>query len=143
MEYYLEFLSLEQPILNLLEPIQYLKIEKSYIPIIVKLMKIFLILSLNIFFNLFHLEQKYFRKKYKYFNDKYNIRYNFLNKKISLNERFKYGFTNIIIPGKISFIICFIIQLFLNNFFFNIRKKINQIKNSKIECKLVTKKINK
>ena len=76
MEYYWEFLSLEQPIINLLEPIQYLKIEKSYIPIIVKLMMIVLILSLNIFFNLFHLEQKYFRKKYKYFNDKYNIRYN-------------------------------------------------------------------
>ena len=140
MEYYLEFLSLEQPIINLLEPIQYLIIEKSYIPIIVKLMMIVLILSLNLFSNLFHLEQKYLRKKYKYFNVKYNIRYNFLNKNISLNERFKYGFTNAIYPGLISFIICFIIQSILKYFFFNIRKKINQINNSKIECKIITKK---
>ena len=99
-----------------------------------------LMLSLNMFFNLFHFEQKYFRKKYKHFNDKFKISYNFLTKNISLNERFKYGFTNGIIPGLISFIICFIIQLVLNYFFFNIRKKINQINNSKIECKLVTKK---
>ena len=133
MDYYWEFLSLEQPIINLLEPIKYLNVETSYIPIIVKLMKIIFILTLNIFFNLFHLEQKYFRKKYKYFNDRFNIRYNFLNKNISLNERFKYGFTNAIISGLISFIICFIIQTILNYFFFNIRKKINQINNSKIE----------
>ena len=88
-------------------------------------------LSLNLFFNVLHLEQKYFRKKYEYFNQKYNIRYEFLYKTISLNERFKYGFTNSFISGFISFVICIIIQLFLDYFFFNIKRKIDLIDNSK------------
>ena len=65
-DYYWEILSLEQPIINLLEPIKILKIEKSYIPMIIKLNRFIFILSLNIFFNIFHLEQKYLRKKYNY-----------------------------------------------------------------------------
>ena len=132
-EYYWEYLSLEQPIINFLEFIKCLKVEKSYIPITIKLMKFIFILSLNMFFNIFHLEQKYFRNKYKYFNDKYNIKFEFLDKNISLNEKFKYAFGHSIISGIISFVVCLIIQLILNYFVFNIRKKINKINNSKLE----------
>ena len=81
-------------------------------------MKIIFILSLNIFFNILHLEQKYFRRKYEYFNKKYNLRNIYLNKAISLNERLSFGFKNTIIPGLISFYICFIIQGIINYFFF-------------------------
>ena len=91
-EFYWEFLSLKQPIINLFAPLNYLKIIDSNISTLVKLMKIMLLLTLNIFFNIFHLDQTYFRKKYEYFNNKYNIRYMFLNKKINLNERLSYGF---------------------------------------------------
>ena len=96
-------------------------------------------LSLNLFFNVLHLEQKYFRKKYEYFNQKYNIRYEFLYKTISLNERFKYGFTNSVISGFISFVICIIIQLFLDYFFFNIKRKIDLIDNSKYNINKINK----
>ena len=131
IEFYWVYFSL---LIYILEKIKCLKIQNSYIPLNIKFMQFIFILSLNIFFNLLHLDQKYFRKKYNYFNDKYNIRYNFLNNKISLNERFSYGFRYSIISGLLSFILCIIVQSILNYFFFyNIRTKMNQISDSKIE----------
>ena len=140
LDYYWKILSLKQPIINIFSPLKSLKIENSYIPTIVKLMRIVFILSLNIFFNILHLEQKYFRKKYEYFNKKYNIIYTILSKKISLSERYSFAFGNAILPGFISFFICFIIQSVLNYFFFNIKKKLSQIKVN--ECNLDKKKTN-
>ena len=139
-DYYWEILSLKQPIINLFSPLKCLKIKDSYIPTLVKLMRIVFILSLNIFFNIFHLEQKYFRKKYAYFNKKYNIRYIFLSKNISLSERYAFAFGHTILSGFISFLICFIIQSILNYFFFNINYKLNEINNPVIDCKLDKKK---
>ena len=135
MTYYWEYLSLEQPIINLLESIKYLKIETSYIPFEVKLMKIIFNLYLNIFFNIIHLGQNYFGKKFDYFNNKYNIINNLSDNNISLNERFKYGFNYTAISGIISFLICFVIQCTLNYFYFDIRKIINKNNISKRERK--------
>ena len=66
--YYCEILSLRQPIINLFYPIKYFTKENSYILTLVKLIQFIFMLSLNLFFNVLHLEQKYFRKKYEYFN---------------------------------------------------------------------------
>ena len=137
--YYWKILSLSQPIINLFYPIKYFTKENTYIITLVKLIQFIFMLSLNLFFNVLHLEQKYFRKKYEYFNQKYNIRYEFLYKTISLNERFKYGFTNSFISGFISFVICIIIQLFLDYFFFNIKRKIDLIDNSKYDINKINK----
>ena len=96
-------------------------------------MRFMFILSLNIFFNTLHLDQKYFRKKYEYFNKKYNLSYAYLYKSISSNEKFSYGFTYSITSALISFLICFIIQSLLNYFFFNVKRiaeQINGIKNN-------------
>ena len=141
IEYYWEYLLLEQPIINLLEFKKCLKIKRSYIPLVVKLMRILFILSLNIFVNIFHLEQSYFRKKYNYFNDKYNLRYDFSNKNISLYERFNYGFRHSIISGLISFSICLIIQSIINFFFYNIREKTNKTNNPTTKNKFPKKKL--
>ena len=140
-EYYWEFLSLKQPIINLFAPLKCLKIVDSNIPTLVKLMRIVFLLSLNIFFNIFHLDQKYFRKKYEYFNGKYNIRYVFLNKKISLSERFSYAFKNTIISSLISFLVTFIIQSILNYFFFN-NKKVSIKYNTRLIKFSTDKKLN-
>ena len=126
-DYYLRLIQLKQPIIGLFSPIKCLKIEESYIPTLVKLMRIIFIFSLNMFFNVLHLEQKYFRAKYKYFNKKYNIRYVYLDKNISLSERFAYGLEHAILSGFISFLICLIIQSIFNYFFFNIKKKLAEI----------------
>ena len=119
--------------MNLFAPLNCLKIIDSNIPTLVKLMKILFLLSLNLFFNIFHLEQKYFRKKYEHFNNKYNIRYVFLSKKISFNERLSYGFKNGIISGLISFLISFIIQSIINYFFFNHKKCLIKYNNQLIK----------
>ena len=118
-ECYWKILSLKQPIINLFSPIKCLKITDTNIPILIKIMKIIFIISLNIFFNVLHLDQKYFKNKYIYFNNKYNIVHEYLDQNIPLNERLSYGFKNAYISGLISFLICFIIQSILNYFFFN------------------------
>ena len=87
-----------------------LKLEESHIPTLFKWMRIIFILSLNMLFNVLHLAKKYFRDKYKYFNKKYNIRYVYLEKKISLSERFVYDLGHAVLSGFISFLICLIIQ---------------------------------
>ena len=133
IQFYWKYLKFEQPIINLFETI-------PYIPIVLKLMRIIFILFLNIFFNIFHLDQKYFRKKYIYFNDKYNIINDISNNNISLNERFKYGFSHSIVSGLISFLTCFIIQSILNYFIFKVQDKIMEINNLTNECNLPKKR---
>ena len=140
LENYWKLLSIKQQIINLFYPIKTLKIENSYIPVLVKLMRIIFMICLNIFFNVFHLDQKYFRKKYEHFNQKYNLIYKPLNNNISLNERFKYGFECAIFSGFISFIICFIIEIIFDYFIFNIKKKINIAKNPEIKNEIKKKK---
>ena len=135
MEYYCKLIQLKQPIISLFSPIKALKIEESYIPTLVKLMRIVFIFALNFFFNILHLDQKYFVKKYEYFNKKYNLINSFLTEKITLSERFVYGLTHAVLAGFISFLICIIIQSFLNFFFFDIKKELSKISESKKNLK--------
>jgi len=126
-EYYFKLIQLKQPLINLLSPIKCLKFEENNIPTLVKIMRIIFILCLNIFFNIFHLNQKYFRKKFEHFNIKYNITSIKLSKNISSNEIFSYAMTHAILSGFISFIISFVIQSVINFFVFNLRQKLNEI----------------
>ena len=137
LAYYFKLIQLKQPIINLLSPIKILKLEESHIPTLVKIMRMIFYLSLYIFFNLFHLEQKYFRKKFEFFNNKYNIISENMIEDISSNEIFKYSLVHTILSGFISFIICLIIKSLINYFIFNIKKKMNLVilkskKNKKI-----------
>ena len=130
-EYYFKLLQLKQPLINLFSPIKCLKLEDNNIPTLVKIMRIIFILSLNIFFNIFHLEQKYFRKKFDHFNNKYNLINEKIEGNISTNEIFTYALIHAILSGFISFIVCLIIQSILNIFIFNSRKKLNVIASRK------------
>ena len=127
--YYWKILTLKQPILNLFTSIISLKTGESYIPLSIKFMRIIFYILLNMFFNSLHLEQIYFRNKFKYFNDKYKIITIFLDKNISFNERFSYAFSHTNISGFISFVICFVIQSTLNYFLFNTKNKLLQLNN--------------
>ena len=127
--YYWKLLSLKQPIINLFTSIEFLKTGESYIPLPIKIIRILFYLLTNIFFNSLHLDQQYFRKKFHYFEKKYNIIDIYPEKIISLNERFIYAFNHSIISGVICFIICFIIQSLLNYFFFNSKNDILKLKN--------------
>ena len=126
-EYYFILIQLKQPIINLLSPIKKLKLEENNIPTLVKLMRFIFIITLNIFFNIFHLEQKYFRKKFEHFNNKYDIINESNKDKISTNEIFEYALGHTVLSGFISFIICLIIQSVINFFIFNLKKKLNEL----------------
>ena len=134
-EYYFKLLQLKQPLINLFSPIKALKLEENNIPTLVKVMRIISMLLINIFFNIFHLEQKYFRKKFEHFNDKYNLFNNYNEINISSNEIFEYAMGHAILSGFISFIICLIIQSVINIFIFNVRKKLNIITSRKFLSK--------
>ena len=121
--------------INLFSPIKGLKLEENNIPTLVKVMRIISMLLINIFFNIFHLEQKYFRKKFEHFNDKYNLFNNYNEINISSNEVFEYAMGHAILSGFISFIICLIIQSVINIFIFNVRKKLNIITSRKFLSK--------
>ena len=136
-DYYWKLFQLKQPFVALFSPIKFLKIEESHIPTLVKVMRIIFILSLNIFFNILHLEQKYFRKKFEYFNNKYQLRYTFLEAKISSSELFSYGFGHAYAAGLISFLICLIIQSVLNYFFFDLKKKLNMKEKNKTKKEIL------
>ncbi len=125
-EYYFKLIQLKQPLINLFSPIKFLKLEENNIPTLVKLMRIIFVLTLNIFFNIFHLDQKYFRKKFEHFNNKYNLITELNNDKISSSEIFTYALGNAVLAGFISFIVCLIIQSVINFFVFNLKKKLNE-----------------
>ena len=123
-ELYAHLLALKQPIWDMLSDIKALQINKSFIPISMKIIRFFFILSFNMFINSLFLTQNYFKKKYTYFNNKYNIQYDEESKKISSNEKFAYAIKNTIAFSISTFIICLVIQFIINYCFFNIRKKI-------------------
>ena len=118
MKYYWKLLLNEQLVISLFFNNKLLKFK-----FLIKIIRIIFVLSLDLCFNIFFLNQKYFGNKYIYFNDKYNIRYS--SNKISLGEKFKYGLNNTIIVGLINSFICFFIQLIINYFFFNLKANIN------------------
>ena len=126
-EYYFKLIQLKQPIINFFSPIKALKLEENNIPTLVKIMRFIFILTLNIFFNIFHLEQKYFRDKFEHFNKKYNVIYESMEGNISSNEIFEYALGHTVLSGFISFIICLIIQSVINFFVFNLKKKLNDV----------------
>ena len=113
--------------INLFSPIKALKLEENNIPTLVKIMRIISMLLINIFFNIFHLDQNYFRKKYEHFNNKYNIITVLNMDNISTNEIFAYALGHAVLSGFISFIICLIIQSVINFFVFNLKKKLNDL----------------
>ena len=125
--FYWYLLGLKQPILNLTSEIKILNITESFIPSGIKLIKFIFILGLDLFINSLFLSQKYFSKKFTYFNGKYNLRFIDLGIDISANERFSYGFKHTILSSVYTFLICYLIQALLNYFYFNLRKRINDI----------------
>ena len=125
--FYWYLLGLKQPLLNLTSEIKILNITESFIPSGIKLIKFIFIICLDLFINALFISQKYFSKKFTYFNDKYNLRFIDLGIDISVNERFSYGFKHTILSSVYTFLICYLVQSLLNYFYFNLRKRINDI----------------
>ena len=123
-ELYVHLLALKQPIWDMLSEIKALDINKSFIPLTNKIIRFLFILAFNIFMNSLFLTQNYFKKKYEYFNSKYNLQNDEEVKVISSNEKFAYGIKHTIGYAVCNFVIILIIQFAINYYFFNVRKKI-------------------
>ena len=124
LELYTHLLALKQPIWDMLSDINALQINKSFVPLGMKIIRFVFMFCFNMFLNSLFLTQKYFKKKFNYFNDKYNIKYNENSSTISSTEKFTYALKNTIVFSISTFIICLFIQFVINYCFFNLRRKI-------------------
>ena len=123
-ELYTHLLALKQPIWDMLSEIKALEINKSFVPLSMKIIRFLFMLGFNMFINSLFLTQNYFKKKYTYFNKKYNIQYNESIQGISSNEKFAYAIRNTIGFSIATFFICIIVQFLINYYFFNLRRRV-------------------
>ena len=125
IELYWHILSLKQPIINLFSFIKYFNITKSYIPLSIKINKLFFITMINLFVNSMTLSQTYFIKKYEYFSENYNIQNSddVLKSHKIVQYAMGHGFGN----AMLSFGICLVVFYLFEYIFFNIRRKINSL----------------
>ena len=122
---YCHLLTLKQPILDLLSDINVLELNKSFVPFSMKVIRFLFFLSFNLFLNSLFLTQKYFKKKYNFFNGKYSLELIEDNYgKINVKEQFIFALEYCIINSVICFIILLCIQFLINYAFFNLRKKV-------------------
>ena len=121
---YWSIFSLKQPIINMFSFFKYFQITESCIPIQIKLIRFLLMLILNIFINSMTITQNYFKKKYIYFNKKYQIEESDVKIKIVATERLSYAMTHCFPEVIITFIICMIVQFIINFIFFGVRREL-------------------
>ena len=122
---YCHLLTLKQPILDLLSNINSLELNKNFVPFEMKVIRFIFILSLNLFLNSLFLTQKFFKKKYNFFNEKYSLEQTDENYGIiNLREQFIFALKHCVIYSLICFIIIIFVQFVMNYSFFNLRKKI-------------------
>ena len=117
--------SFKQPIINILSFLDAFQITKSCIPMQMKLIRFLFMLILNIFINSMTITQNYFKDKYEYFNEKYQIEESENMKiKIETLERLKYAMNHCFPEVFVTFIICMILQFIINFIFFGIRREL-------------------
>ena len=135
---YCHLLTLKQPLLDLLSNIDSLELNNNFVPFAMKLIRFLFFLSLNLFLNSLFLTQKYFTKKYNYFNNKYSFELTEENiGKINNKEKFIFSLKYCYIYSIICFIIIILVEFLINYCLFNLRKKvwiiIKKCKNEKNE----------
>ena len=122
---YCHLLTLKQPILDLLSDITALELNRSFVPFSMKVTRFLFFLGFNFFLNSLFLTQKYFTKKYNFFNEKYSLELTEENyNKINNKEQFIFALEHCIIYSVICFIILMLVQFLINYLFFNLRKKV-------------------
>ena len=124
---YWNILSLRHDIINFFDFIKIFHITESYTPFQIKIIKFIFMLMANMFINALILTQDYFKKKFYYFNNKYNILYIELENGIAKKEKIKYAMNNCFPRVLITFIICLIIQGVIEYALFGERKKMYKL----------------
>ena len=137
-EIYWAVLSIKQHIINFFSGINCCKITESYVPLPIKLIRSVFMIILAFLLNILFLSQKYFLKKYKYFNQNYKLLANkneeFVVTPEEINEEsiptgklISYAISNTFLYAVIDFIILLVVQLLLGIIFFSLRNKVLEI----------------
>ena len=121
---YWNILSMRQELINIFSFITYLNITECYTPFQIKFIKLIFIILTNMFFNALTLSQNYFKNKFYFFNNKYNIIHIDFEKDISPGEKIRYAMNNSFPRIILIFIICLLIKSLVEYFLFCERKKI-------------------
>ena len=118
---YWNILSLRHSIINIFSFVKIFGI-MSFTPLTIKIIKIIFMLMLNLFINALILTQDYFTNKFYFFNKKYNIKNIYLENNIPISEKIVYSMNHSLPRILITFIICLIIEIFIEHIFFIERK---------------------
>ena len=124
LKIYWNILSMRQELINIFSFITYLNITECYTPFQIKFIKLIFIILTNMFFNALTLSQNYFKNKFYFFNNKYNIIHIDFEKDISPGEKIRYAMNNSFPRIILIFIICLLIKSLVEYFLFCERKKI-------------------
>ena len=105
------------------------KITDSYVPLPMRFIKSLFIIVLSFLLNMLFLNQNYYSKKCKYFNQKYKLLVSYIyeyevkldqvsNEKIPSGELWKYACDHTIVYSIIVFVILLVAQLIMEKYFF-------------------------
>ena len=128
-------LSIKQHIINYFSSIKCCKITDTYIPLPIRFIRSLFLIVLSFILNTLFLTQKYFSKKFNYFNGEYKL---LVTKTDELNieldeitdsdiptmELWKYAFNHTIVNAIIVFIILIVVQLIIGIIFFSLRSSV-------------------
>ena len=128
-------LSIKQHIINYFSSIKCCKITDTYIPLPIRFIRSLFFIVLSFILNTLFLTQKYFSKKFNYFNGEYKL---LVTKTDELNieldeitdsdiptmELWKYAFNHTIVNAIIVFIILIVVQLIIGIIFFSLRSSV-------------------
>ena len=162
LKIYWSVLSLKQHIINYFSSssISLGEITESYIPLPIKIIRSLFMIVLSFILNSLFLNQNYYSKKFKYFNEKYKLLAGMtdgltispyeidMNLKIKSIQKAFYSISHTMTNAIIVFIILLVMQLILGVLFFSLRKNISEVikkydlsENKKLELKIKIKYI--
>jgi hypothetical protein len=134
---YWHVLSLKQHIINFFSFCTCINITESYIPLPIRIIRSLFLVILSFLFSILFLDQKYYSKKFKYFNEKYKlvagttdgvtITPEEVAGGVPSGELWKYSFTHTFVNGLIVFVLLLVAQFLIGVAFFSLRNKVIEV----------------
>ena len=134
---YWHVLSLKQHIINFFSFCSCLNITESYIPLPIRIIRSLFLVVVSFLLSILFLNQKYYSKKFKYFNEKYKliagttygvtITPEEVKGGVPSGELWKYSFTHTFVNGIIVFVLLLVVQFLIGVAFFSLRNKVIEV----------------
>ena len=134
---YWHVLSLKQHIINFFSFCTCINITESYIPLPIRIIRSLFLVVLSFLLCILFLDQKYYSKKFKYFNEKYKLIAGTTDGVtitpeevvggVPSGELWSYSFSHTFVNGLIVFIILLVAQFIIGVAFFSLRNKVIEV----------------